>query len=150
MWSLGCIFVEMHTGEPLFSGTDQFDQMQKIVGILGLVPDDMLQQADDHHRLQFFEQRGGRWTIKQKPSESSSRPSTPVVPSDNPIVSLKDVVEKEANRKKKYSPSDAEHSARQYELFVDLIFRMLAFRPGERIRPADALEHPFIVEKSER
>jgi hypothetical protein len=23
----------MHTGEPLFSGTDQFDQMQKIVAV---------------------------------------------------------------------------------------------------------------------
>jgi len=24
---------EMHTGEPLFSGSDQFDQMQKIVRV---------------------------------------------------------------------------------------------------------------------
>lgn len=33
MWSLGCILLEMHTGEPLFSGSDQFDQMQKIVKV---------------------------------------------------------------------------------------------------------------------
>jgi serine/threonine protein kinase len=35
MWSLGCILAEMHTGEPLFSGSDQFDQMQKIVSVSG-------------------------------------------------------------------------------------------------------------------
>ena len=114
-----------------------------------MVPDDMLHRADDQHRQQFFEQIEGHWTIKQRTDASSaaSRPTTPVAPSENPIASLKDVVEKEANRKKKYSSSDTEHSARQYSLFVDMIYAMLSYSPSRRITPTEALAHPFITER---
>eukprot|EP00970_Alexandrium_tamarense_P016266 scaffold6342_cov206-Alexandrium_tamarense.AAC.4 len=139
MWSLGCILVEMHTGEPLFSGTDQFDQMQKIVA--------MLLSAEADKRNQFFEQSRGRWNIKQTSDATTSATSfTPITPSLNPIASLKDVVGKDAQRKKKFAPSeDPQQAALSYERFVDLILKMLAFKPEDRLSPENALEHPFIT-----
>lgn len=188
MWSLGCILAEMHTGEPLFSGSDQFDQMQKIVKVnissafrlrfgsvrftnvivslflqlLGMVPASMLENASDQHRLQFFEKKlavGGaeEWAVRQvrTASASSSRPSSSqqqqqpkqvVVPSRDPVASLTEVICSETHRKKKFPPSEARNTARNYELFIDLVHRMLAYDPRERIKPAEALNHPFITD----
>ncbi|KAG7339769.1 sserine/threonine protein kinase with PASTA sensor domain [Nitzschia inconspicua] len=168
MWSLGCILAEMHTGEPLFSGSDQFDQMQKIVKLLGMLPDEMIEQANEQHRMQFFERAmlssTGRvgWTIKQinttgatsrsgntggtqsQPSNTTA-PKKPVIPSQDPISSLMEVIRAETNRKKKYPSSETGNSPQNYDLFVDLIHRMLAYDPRQRIKPQEALQHPFIM-----
>lgn len=197
IWSLGCILAEMHTGEPLFSGSDQFDQMQKIVKVgvvqkesftcacralhhpfvshnllpaqlLGMIPDHMLDQANDHHRLQFFERvvtPSGRvgWWIKQQNTGTSSRSSSSaqqppppsqqsqdskaavVVPSQDSLASLMQVIRAETHRKKKYPPSETGNSPQNYELFVNLIHRMLTYDPKIRIKPEEAMNHPFLA-----
>ena len=45
VWSLGCVLVEMYTGEPLFGGTGQEDQMCRIVDALGMPPAEMVDAA---------------------------------------------------------------------------------------------------------
>jgi serine/threonine protein kinase len=135
--------------------------------LLGMMPDEMLEQSTDQHRLQFFERAvldsTGRvgWTLKQvnttgttsrsgatgsqpqQPSNTTA-PKRPIVPSHDPIASLMEVIRAETNRKKKYPPSETGNSPRNYEVFVDLIHRMLAYDPRHRIKPLEALEHPFI------
>lgn len=132
--------------------------------ILGMIPFSMLDKANDQHRLQFFEKvrrSSGReeWTIKQHNTASSARgggassssspdeSSVMVVPSTDPIATLTEVIRAETSRKKKYPPSETGNSALNYDLFVDLIHQMLAYDPRQRIKPEDALNHPFITEQ---
>ena len=64
MWSLGCILVEMHTGEPLFTGANELDQMNKIVEVLGMPPKILLENAVKERK--FFDILfNGQYVIKK-------------------------------------------------------------------------------------
>jgi dual specificity tyrosine-phosphorylation-regulated kinase 1 len=119
----------MKTGEPLFSGSDQYDQIKKIVQILGMIPDDIIENMRDQQRNQFFERDlENRWTMRVTDAQRE-----PVVPSTNPRESIREILRQ------------SDESNGNYESFVDLIYRMLAYRPQDRISPADIQQHPFII-----
>ncbi|OMJ75978.1 hypothetical protein SteCoe_24787 [Stentor coeruleus] len=45
MWSLGCILVELQTGQPLWPGESEFDQLLYIISTLGMPPQEIFPLA---------------------------------------------------------------------------------------------------------
>lgn len=38
MWSLGCILAELYSGHPIFPGTSETDQLNRIIEVVGMPP----------------------------------------------------------------------------------------------------------------
>ena len=74
MWSLGCILVEMHTGEPLFSGANEVDQVNKIVEVLGVPPKHVLDQAPKVKKF-FHKQPNGAYLLNVSKEGKRYRPA---------------------------------------------------------------------------
>ncbi|XP_010869156.1 dual-specificity tyrosine-(Y)-phosphorylation regulated kinase 1A, a isoform X1 [Esox lucius] len=134
MWSLGCILVEMHTGEPLFSGANEIDQMNKIVEVLGVPPNHILDQAPKARK--FFEKMSeGMWGAKKTKDGKRYKP-----PGTRKLHSILGV---EAGGPGGRRAGESGHAVADYLKFKDLILRMLDYDPKSRIQPYYALQHSF-------
>jgi len=140
MWSLGCILVEMHTGEPLFSGANEVDQMNKIVEVLGMPPKHVLDQASKTKKY-FHKLPDGSYVLnipkdgkKYKPPNSRK---------------MHDIIGVETGGPAGRRIGEAGHSVSDYLKFKDLILRMLDYDPKTRITPYYALQHNFFNRTAE-
>ncbi|BGP01393.1 serine/threonine protein kinase, CMGC, dual-specificity [Rhodotorula toruloides] len=116
MWSLGCIIAEMYTGYPIFPGENEQEQLACIMEVLG-VPDKYLVDRSSRKRL-FFDSTG------------APRP----------------VVNSKGRRRRPGSKTLAHVLKTDDELFVDFIAKCLAWDPDRRLKPDQAMRHPWIAQ----
>lgn len=157
VWSLGCILVEMHTGEPLFGGADQLDQMRKFVQVFGMPPDDMISSAVYAKRDKFFYDRSSlitspnepRWGLRgrpplQQPASAAKTEPTPQASTTTSPRTLHSILGAESGGPGGRRRGEPGHSEGNYALFADFIKRTLTYSPTKRIRPEEALRHSFL------
>lgn len=142
VWSLGCILVEMHTGEPLFAGQNEFDQMVKIVEVLGLPPAYLLDRAPKTRK--FFDRLpDGTYVLKKNPVPTSKEPLSP---GSRTLQKILGVESGGPGGRRAGKPG---HSVNDYNKFKDLILCMLEYDAEKRITPVSALEHRFFKSSSD-
>ncbi|XP_039443330.1 serine/threonine-protein kinase minibrain isoform X2 [Culex pipiens pallens] len=140
MWSLGCILVEMHTGEPLFSGSNEADQINKIVEVLGMPPKHILDQA--HKTRKFFEKLSdGSYVLRKTQNQRKYK-----APGSR---KLHDILGVETGGPGGRRHGEPGHSVSDYLKFKDLILRMLDYDPKTRCTPYYALQHNFFKRTSD-
>ena len=119
MWSLGCLLMELHTGHPLFDGADEAEQIVRHYEVLGCPPYEMVH--GNSKALQFFDCDTGRRAVRLRDKLTAQKVSS---------------VQHELGEK--FVPGDM-----RSEQFLDLVSRLLTYSPKLRIKPYEALSHPF-------
>ncbi|KAJ3445013.1 serine/threonine-protein kinase minibrain [Anaeramoeba flamelloides] len=160
MWSFGCILVELRTGRPLFPGRNEFEQMSKIVEVLGIPPDEILNKAPGTSK--FFEKnRNEKWTLKKfsnnkiktqfRKRSLSEILRIPTIGYNKKTIQS---FEKNVVNQKNFNTSNSRYKELGYSMiyehlqFKDLILKMLDYNPITRITPIQVMKHPFFRSRS--
>ena len=129
-WSLGCVLVELHVGTALFDGRTEAQQLHKMQAVLGPLPPHMV---DHSPKKDNFFAPGSR-TLKELPQ-----------PINNPQRTLAQIIGVHTGGPGGRRAGQQGHEEEVYELFLDLVTRLLTYDPTRRISTADALNHPFLA-----
>ncbi|KAI5560862.1 hypothetical protein POPTR_016G079900v4 [Populus trichocarpa] len=121
IWSVGCILVELCSGEALFQTHENLEHLAMMERVLGPLPQHMVVRAD--RRAEKYFRRGMRldW-----PEGATSRESMKAVMK---LPRLPNLI-----------MQHVDHSAGE---LIDLLQGLLRHDPAERLKAREALRHPF-------
>eukprot|EP00252_Welwitschia_mirabilis_P021609 TRINITY_DN5584_c0_g1_i2.p1 TRINITY_DN5584_c0_g1~~TRINITY_DN5584_c0_g1_i2.p1 ORF type:complete len:179 (-),score=28.46 TRINITY_DN5584_c0_g1_i2:159-695(-) len=124
IWSVGCILVELCSGEALFQTHENLEHLAMMERVLGPLPQHMIKNADQRFGKYFKWGKRLNW-----PEGAASRES---IRSVQKLSSLKSIVMK--------------HADRSVSVFTNLLEGLLKFEPTERLTAQEALNHVFFKE----
>jgi len=118
LWSIGCILLELYTGEALFQTHENLEHLAMMERILGKMPREM---TESETGKKFYERGSLKFPDKMTTPKSEKR-----------VEKLKSFLELAKNGDKKTKS------------FFDLISRLLVYEPARRITANEALRHEFV------
>lgn len=157
MWSLGCICAELFLGIPVFPGNSEYDQLARIIEIVGPIPQNMIHKAK--HRDKFFLYMPQQGIYRFKTVEEYQytmgvrlEPQRRYVENFHCLDDLKALY---LARKEREAESQASQHRRSLivqeseinsmDAFIDFLKGVLRIDKDQRWTPQMAMIHPFIA-----
>lgn len=144
VWSLGCIVAELFLGLPLFPGSSEYDQIRKVVAIMGTPPSWMIDMGKNGKS--FFTKSGNEYTLKSleqycEEKNVEEKPGDKFFHTDD----LNELVMKYTMNKKAMTSTMIEKENNDRQALVHLLRGLLNWSPIQRWTPQQAVLHPFIT-----
>ncbi|KAJ2708426.1 dual specificity protein kinase yak1, partial [Coemansia spiralis] len=144
MWSLGCIVAELYLGLPLFPGSSEYNQLSRIVDLLGIPPRSMLDRA--RRTDEFFNYLGpDTWDLKGM-AQYASEHNTEEKPSKRffQATTLEELI-KTCPIRRRMSETEQHREFQSRLALIDFLRGLLQLDPDRRWSPHQAAAHPFIT-----
>ena len=130
IWSLGCLLCELYTGNPIFPGSNELEQINYIMEYLG--PPPTLFVENSPKREFFFDVDNNKSYLQYIDNNNFD------------INNKKNLIKEYLNNKNNSINSD-NNNINQFENFIDFICQCLEWNPNDRLTPEEGLMHPFIT-----
>ncbi|KAI9287175.1 kinase-like domain-containing protein [Umbelopsis sp. AD052] len=150
MWSLGCIAAELYLGLPLFPGSSEYNQISRIVEMLGVPPNYMIEMGknsknyfhrytDEYGQKQYRLKSIEEYALEQNKDEQPSKcyftgTTLPEIITSYPMPRRASFTDKEIAREEQNRLA-----------FIDFLKGLLNLNHFERWSPQQAKQHPFIT-----
>ncbi|KAF9871370.1 hypothetical protein CkaCkLH20_11017 [Colletotrichum karsti] len=134
MWSIGCTLYELYTGKILFAGDSNNQMLKAIMEIRGKITPKLYKRGQ--LAPMHFDEQGN--FVSMERDKILGKTTARVLPVVKPTRDL---------RTRLFAASTGMNDAETRDLnhFVDLLEHCLTLNPEKRIKPADALKHPFFT-----
>ncbi|KAG0167665.1 dual specificity protein kinase yak1 [Apophysomyces sp. BC1034] len=149
MWSLGCIVAELYLGLPLFPGRSEYNQLRRIVDMLGVPPTDILEKGKNTPRFFHRVTEHGKPEYKLKSREQFGQEQQRPEPRGKKYfahTTLDDIILHYANGSTAArNEQETQRDLQTRHALVDFLKGLLHLNPLRRWTPQQARNHPFIV-----
>ncbi|KAL2758938.1 hypothetical protein ACRALDRAFT_2040979 [Sodiomyces alcalophilus JCM 7366] len=137
MWSIGCTLYELYTGKILFTGNSNNQMLKAIMEIRGRITPKLYKRGELSGL--HFDELGNFLSVEHDKALGKTTVRTLAI-----VKPTRDL----RTRLMAASAGMDDAESRDLNHFIDLLEHCLALNPEKRIKPVDALKHPFFTSRT--